>query len=54
MRKTLKEWDDRLAATPPNAPARLLEALPQANDRVTSRKRLMSSPVLNRAGETRT
>lgn len=55
MRKTLREWDVRLSATPPNAPARLLEALPlQTNNRVTSRKRRMSSLVLNRAGETLT
>ena len=54
MRKTLREWDVRLSATPLNAPARLLEALPQMSDRVTSRKRLMSSRVLNRAGDTRT
>jgi hypothetical protein len=28
MRKTLRAWDARLANTPENAPARLLEALP--------------------------
>jgi DNA-binding transcriptional MerR regulator len=28
MRKTLRDWDTRLAKTPSNAPARLLESLP--------------------------
>lgn len=28
MRKTLRDWDTRLSATPPGAPARLLDTLP--------------------------
>jgi DNA-binding transcriptional MerR regulator len=42
MRKTLRAWDVRLAATPADMPARLLEALPSSPRRRTTLRKLIS------------
>jgi DNA-binding transcriptional MerR regulator len=49
MRKTLKTWDDTLAATPPERPAYLLERMTSANTPAggrTGRRRVAASRIL--------
>jgi MerR family transcriptional regulator, Zn(II)-responsive regulator of zntA len=53
MRVVLKEWDARLAATPPGQPARLLDML-AAHPALTRGARPRAAPKLSRRGLTRT